>query len=87
MSAILLALSSLIVVFFIIVFLIAAIPEGIISTLGRQITNTTLKSEEIVTLTPFYSSSTIIISVLMPLVGYIVSLSYLSLTTKLCIFA
>ncbi|MGC8558793.1 MAG: MFS transporter, partial [Nitrososphaeria archaeon] len=86
-SAILLALSSVSVAFFVIAFLIAAIPDGIAWTLGLQIANTTFKPEEIGTSTSFFSSSMMIMSVLMPLVGYMASVSYLGFTTTLWIFA
>lgn len=86
-SAIFLALSSVSIAFFVIAFLIAAIPDGIAWTLGLQIANTTFKPEEIGTSTSFFSSSMMIMSVLMPLVGYMASVSYLGFTTTLWIFA
>ncbi len=86
-SAIFLAMSSVSIAFFIIAFLIAAIPDGIAWTLGLQIANTTFKPEEIGTSTSFFSSSMMIMSVLMPLVGYMASVSYLGFTTTLWIFA
>lgn len=87
LSAIFLALSSVSIAFFVIAFLIAAIPDGVAWTLGLQIANTTFKPEEIGTSTSFFSSSMMIMSVLMPLVGYMASVSYLGFTTTLWIFA
>jgi Major Facilitator Superfamily. len=86
-SAIFLALSSVSIVFFVIAFLIAAIPDGIAWTLGLQIANTTFKPEEIGTSTSFFSSSMMIMSVLMPLVGYMASVKYFGFTGTLWIFA
>jgi MFS family permease len=86
-SAVFLALSSVSIVFFIIAFLIAAIPDGIAWTLGLQIANTTFKPEEIGTSTSFFSSSMMIMSVLMPLVGYMASVKYIGFTKTLWIFA
>jgi len=86
-SAIFLALSSVSIVFFVIAFLIAAIPDGIAWTLGLQIANTTFKPEEIGTSTSFFSSSMMIMSVLMPLVGYMASVKYFGFTETLWIFA
>jgi len=86
-SAIFLALSSVSIVFFVIAFLIAAIPDGIAWTLGLQIANTTFKPEEIGTSTSFFSSSMMIMSVLMPLVGYMASVKYFGFTRTLWIFA
>ncbi|MGC9134498.1 MFS transporter [Caldisphaera sp.] len=85
LSAIFLALSSVSVAFFVIAFLIAGIPDGIAWTLGLQIANTTFKPEEIGTSTSFFSSSMMIMSVLMPLVGYMASV--MGFTTTLWIFA
>jgi hypothetical protein len=82
-----LALSSVSIVFFVLAFLIAAIPDGIAWTLGLQIANTTFKPEEIGTSTSFFSSSMMIMSVLMPLVGYMASVKYIGFTTTLWIFA
>lgn len=86
-AAIFLALSSVSIIFFVLAFLIAAIPDGIAWTLGLQIANTSFKPEEIGTSTSFFSSSMMIMSVLMPLVGYMASLKYLGFTTTLWIFA
>ena len=86
-SAVFLALSSVSIAFFIIAFLIAAIPDGIAWTLGIQIANTTFKPEEIGTSTSFFSSSMMIMSVLMPLVGYMASVKYIGFTKTLWIFA
>ncbi|KAA8921934.1 MFS transporter [Thermoplasma sp.] len=86
-SSVSLALSSISVVFFIFAFLIAAIPDGIAWTLGIQIANTTFKPEEIGTSTSFFSSSMMIMSALMPLVGYMFSVKYLGFTATLWIFA
>jgi len=86
-SAVFLALSSVSIVFIIIAFLIAAIPDGIAWTLGLQIANTTFKPEEIGTSTSFFSSSMMIMSVLMPLVGYMASVKYIGFTKTLWIFA
>lgn len=86
-AAIFLALSSVSIIFFVLAFLIAAIPDGIAWTLGIQIANTSFKPEEIGTSTSFFSSSMMIMSVLMPLVGYMASLKYLGFTTTLWIFA
>jgi len=86
-SAIFLALSSVSIVFFVIAFLIAALPDGIAWTLGLQIANTTFKPEEIGTSTSFFSSSMMIMSVLMPLVGYMTSVKYFGFTRTLWIFA
>ncbi|MEM0155656.1 MAG: MFS transporter [Thermoplasmataceae archaeon] len=86
-AAIFLALSSVSVVFFVLAFLIAAIPDGIAWTLGIQIANTTFKSEEIGTSTSFFSSTMMIMSALMPLVGYMASVKYLGFTSTLWIFA
>ncbi|MEM0141702.1 MAG: MFS transporter [Thermoplasmatales archaeon] len=86
-SAIFLALSSVSVAFFVLAFLIAAIPDGIAWTLGIQIANTTFKPEEIATSTSFFSSTMMIMSVLMPLVGYMASVKYLGFTKTLWIFA
>ena len=86
-SAVFLALSSVSIVFIIIAFLIAAIPDGIAWTLGLQIANTTFKPEEIGTSTSFFSSSMMIMSVLMPLVGYMASVKYMGFTKTLWIFA
>ncbi len=85
LSAILLALSSVSIAFFVLAFLIAAIPDGIAWTLGLQIANTTFKPEEIGTSTSFFSSSMMIMSVLMPLVGYMASV--IGFTDTLWIFA
>ena len=85
-SAVFLALSSVSIAFFVLAFLIAAIPDGIAWTLGIQIANTTFKPEEIGTSTSFFSSSMMIMSVLMPLVGYMFSVKYLGFTTTLWIF-
>jgi MFS family permease len=87
LSAVFLALSSVSIVFFVLAFLIAAIPDGIAWTLGLQIANTTFKPEEIGTSTSFFSSSMMIMSVLMPLVGYMASVKYIGFTTTLWIFA
>ena len=86
-SAIFLALSFVSIFFFILAFLITAIPDGIAWTLGLQIANTTFKPEEIGTSTSFFSSSMMIMSVLMPLVGYLASLKNLGFTLTLWIFA
>ncbi|MEM3775620.1 MAG: MFS transporter [Candidatus Micrarchaeaceae archaeon] len=86
-AAIFLALSSVSVIFFVLAFLIAAIPDGIAWTLGLQIANTTFKPEEIGTSTSFFSSSMMIMSILMPIVGYMASVKYLGFTTTLWIFA
>ncbi|MGC8558971.1 MAG: MFS transporter, partial [Nitrososphaeria archaeon] len=86
-SAVLLALSSISVAFFVLAFLIAAIPDGIAWTLGIQIANTTFKPEEIGTSTSFFSSSMMITSALMPLIGYMFSVKYFGFTTTLWIFA
>jgi MFS family permease len=86
-SAVFLALSSVSIVFFVLAFLIAAIPDGIAWTLGLQIANTTFKPEEIGTSTSFFSSSMMIMSVLMPLVGYMASVKYIGFTTTLWVFA
>ncbi len=85
LSAIFLALSSVSIAFFVLAFLIAAIPDGIAWTLGLQIANTTFKPEEIGTSTSFFSSSMMIMSVLMPLVGYMASA--IGYTDTLWIFA
>ena len=86
-SSIFLAMSTLSVVFFILAFLIAAIPDGIAWTLGIQIANTSFKPEEIGTSTSFFSSSMMIMSALMPLIGYMFSVKYFGFTTTLWIFA
>jgi len=86
-AAIFLALSSVSIIFFVLAFLIAAIPDGIAWTLGIQIANTTFKPEEIGTSTSFFSSTMMIMSVLMPLVGYMASVKYLGFTMTLWIFA
>jgi DHA1 family multidrug resistance protein-like MFS transporter len=86
-SAVFLALSSVSIAFFVLAFLIAAIPDGIAWTLGIQIANTTFKPEEIGTSTSFFSSSMMIMSVLMPLVGYMASVKYIGFTKTLWIFA
>ncbi len=86
-SAVFLALSFISVAFFVLAFLIAAIPDGIAWTLGIQIANTTFKPEEIGTSTSFFSSSMMIMSVLMPLVGYMASVKYIGFTKTLWIFA
>ena len=86
-SSVFLAMSSLSVAFFILAFLIAAIPDGIAWTLGIQIANTTFKPEEIGTSTSFFSSSMMIMSALMPLIGYMFSVKYFGFTTTLWIFA
>ncbi len=86
-SAVFLALSSVSIAFFVLAFLIAAIPDGIAWTLGIQIANTTFKPEEIGTSTSFFSSSMMIMSVLMPLVGYMASVKYIGFTNTLWIFA
>ncbi|MGC8515907.1 MAG: MFS transporter [Thermoplasmata archaeon] len=86
-SAVFLALSSVSIAFFVLAFLIAAIPDGIAWTLGIQIANTTFKPEEIGASTSFFSSSMMIMSALMPLVGYMTSVKYLGFTTTLWIFA
>ncbi|MHB1708101.1 MAG: MFS transporter [Thermoplasmataceae archaeon] len=86
-AAVFLALSSVSVAFFVLAFLIAAIPDGIAWTLGIQIANTTFKPEEIGASTSFFSSSMMIMSVLMPLVGYMVSARYIGFTNTLWIFA
>jgi DHA1 family multidrug resistance protein-like MFS transporter len=86
-SAVFLALSSVSIAFFVLAFLIAAIPDGIAWTLGIQIANTTFKAEEIGTSTSFFSSSMMIMSVLMPLVGYMASVKSIGFTDTLWIFA
>ncbi len=86
-SAIFLALSSVSICFFVLAFLIAAIPDGIAWTLGIQIANTTFKPEEIGTSTSFFSSSMMIMSALMPLIGYMFSVKYFGFTATLWIFA
>ncbi len=86
-AAIFLALSAVSIAFFVLAFLIAAIPDGIAWTLGIQIANTTFKPEEIGTSTSFFSSSMMIMSVLMPLVGYMASVRYIGFTKTLWIFA
>ncbi len=86
-AAIFLALSSVSIIFFVLAFLIAAIPDGIAWTLGIQIANMTFKPEEIGTSTSFFSSSMMIMSVLMPLVGYMASVKYIGFTNTLWIFA
>jgi len=85
LSAIFLALSSVSIAFFVLAFLIAAIPDGIAWTLGLQIANTTFKPEEIGTSTSFFSSSMMIMSALMPLVGYMASV--IGFTSTLWAFA
>ncbi|MGB9827383.1 MAG: MFS transporter [Thermosphaera sp.] len=85
LSTIFLALSSVSVAFFVIAFLIAGIPDGMVWPLGLQIANTTFKPEEIGTSTSFFSSSMMIMSALMPLVGYMASV--MGFTTTLWIFA
>jgi Major Facilitator Superfamily. len=85
LSAIFLALSSVSIAFFVLAFLIAAIPDGIAWTLGIQIANTTFKPEEIGTSTSFFSSSMMIMSALMPLVGYMASV--IGFTSTLWAFA
>ncbi|MHB1441049.1 MAG: MFS transporter [Cuniculiplasma sp.] len=86
-AAVFLALSSVSIAFFVLAFLIAAIPDGIAWTLGIQIANTTFKPEEIGTSTSFFSSSMMIMSALMPLVGYMASARYIGFTNTLWIFA
>lgn len=86
-AAVFLALSTVSIAFFVLAFLIAAIPDGIAWTLGIQIANTTFKPEEIGTSTSFFSSSMMIMSALMPLVGYMASVKYLGFTNTLWIFA
>ncbi|QRF76041.1 Major Facilitator Superfamily protein [Thermoplasmatales archaeon] len=86
-AAVFLALSEVSIVFFVLAFLIAAIPDGIAWTLGIQIANTTFKPEDIGTSTSFFSSSMMIMSALMPLVGYMASVKYLGFTDTLWIFA
>ncbi|MGC8506480.1 MAG: MFS transporter [Thermoplasmata archaeon] len=86
-SSVFLAMSSLSVAFFILAFLIAAIPDGIAWTLGIQIANTTFRPEEIGTSTSFFSSSMMIMSALMPLVGYMFSVKFFGFITTLWIFA
>jgi len=85
LAAIFLALSNISVAFLILAFLIAGIPDGISWTLGLQIANTTFKVEEIGTATSFFSSSMMIMSALMPLVGYLSSI--IGFTLTLWIFA
>jgi len=87
LSAVFLALSSVSIIFFVLAFLIAAIPDGIAWTLGLQIANTTFKPEEIGASTSFFSSSMMIMSVLMPVVGYMASVKYIGFTTTLWLFA
>jgi DHA1 family multidrug resistance protein-like MFS transporter len=72
-AAVFLALGSISVIFVVLAFLIAGIPDGISWTLGLQIANTTFRPEEIATSTSFFSSSMMIMSALMPLVGYMAS--------------
>lgn len=84
-SAVFLALSSVSTAFFVLAFLLAAIPDGIVWTLGLQIANTAFKPEEIGTSTSFFSSSMMIMSALMPLVGYMSSV--VGFTETLWIFA
>jgi len=74
-AAVFLALSSVSVIFLVLAFLIAGIPDGISWTLGLQIANTVFKPEEIATSTSFFSSSMMIMSALMPLVGYMASIT------------
>ncbi len=85
LSAVFLALGSLSLIFFVLAFLIAGIPDGIAWTLGLQIANTTFKPEEIGTSTSFFSSSMMVMSALMPLVGYLSSV--IGFTFTLWIFA
>jgi predicted MFS family arabinose efflux permease len=73
-AAVFLALSSVSVIFLVLAFLIAGVPDGISWSLGLQIANTVFKPEEIATSTSFFSSSMMIMSVLMPLVGYMASI-------------
>jgi len=84
-SAVFFALSSVSTAFFVLAFLLAAIPDGIVWTLGLQIANTAFKPEEIGTSTSFFSSSMMIMSALMPLVGYMSSV--IGFTETLWIFA
>ncbi|MEM0097880.1 MAG: MFS transporter [Conexivisphaerales archaeon] len=87
LAAIFLAVSSVSLAFFILAFLIAGIPDGIAWTLGLQIANTTFKPEDIVNSTSFFSSSMMIMSALMPVVGYMASIPFLGFTKTFWIFA
>ncbi|KUO90277.1 MAG: hypothetical protein AT710_09255 [Thermocladium sp. ECH_B] len=79
-AAVFLALSSVSVIFLVLAFLIAGIPDGISWTLGLQIANTVFKPEEIAASTSFFSSSMMIMSALMPLVGYMASMTGFTVT-------
>jgi len=83
-AAVFLALGSVSAIFLVLAFLIAGIPDGISWTLGLQIANTAFKPEEIATSTSFFSSSMMIMSALMPLVGYMISIA--GFTTTLWVF-
>ncbi len=73
LASVFLALSMVSWIFFILALLIAGIPDGLTWTLGLQIANTSFKREEIATSTSFFSSIMMIMSALMPLVGYMFS--------------
>ena len=85
LASVFLALSMVSWVFFVLALLIAGIPDGLTWTLGLQIANTSFKREEIATSTSFFSSIMMIMSALMPLVGYMFSV--VGFTTTLWVFA
>lgn len=85
LASVFLALSMVSWIFFVLAFLIAGIPDGLTWTLGLQIANTSFKREEIASSTSFFSSIMMIMSVLMPLVGYMFSV--VGFTMTLWVFA
>ncbi|HEV51705.1 MAG TPA: MFS transporter [Thermoprotei archaeon] len=68
-------------------FLLGGIPDGIAWTLGLQIANTSFKSGQIVTATSFFSSSMMILSALMPVVGLMASMKDVGFVTAFLILA
>ncbi len=68
-------------------YMVAGIPDGIAWTLGLQIANTSFKSGQIVTATSFFSSSMMILSALMPVVGLMASMKGVGFVTAFLILA
>ncbi|MGC8674138.1 MAG: MFS transporter [Thermoprotei archaeon] len=72
---------------YILAFLLAGVPDGIAWTLGLQIANTSFKSGQIVTATSFFSSSMMVLSALMPVVGLMASMQGVGFITAFLILA
>jgi DHA1 family multidrug resistance protein-like MFS transporter len=68
-------------------FALAGIPDGIAWTLGLQIANTAFKSGQIATATSFFSSSMMIMSAAMPVVGLMASMKGIGFAGSFLILA